>query len=213
MSCKQWNDEWVAHLYDELEAEEQRRLAAHLERCADCRTTLDRLRASHQLLQEAAPADPATPRVVVLRPRPLASNMWAFAAGAAAALLLFAAGFWAGPRWTRPPSGPVAAQHPAQPAAETDAELQQDLLAMNERLARLENRPGTGNAAETASRAELQDELGRLERRVNQQRMRDLEYVVRSITASELRTGSWLDQTDDALTLLALRQDPSFSEQ
>ena len=42
--------------------------------------------------------------------------------------------------------------------------------------------------------------------------MRDLEYVVRSITASELHTGNWMDQTDNALTLLAMQQDPRFSE-
>ena len=51
-----------------------------------------------------------------------------------------------------------------------------------------------------------------LERRVNRERAEDLEYVMRSLTAAEMRTGSWMDQTEDALTMLAMRQDPRFTE-
>jgi hypothetical protein len=51
-----------------------------------------------------------------------------------------------------------------------------------------------------------------LESRFNEQRAADLEHVIRALAASELRTGTWMDQTQDALTLFAMRQDPRFSE-
>ena len=60
--------------------------------------------------------------------------------------------------------------------------------------------------------AQFRTELERLEHRVNQERVDDLEYVVRSLSAAEQRTGTWMEQTQDALTLLALRQDPRYSE-
>jgi hypothetical protein len=226
MSCTKWNDEWIAHLYGELEPAQERALATHLEGCAACRTTLAELRASHELLQEAAPEIPATPRVVVLRPRPIWSTAWAFAGGAACALLLFGLGFVAGPRWTgdergaqslpphedaMPPAGTpergVAGD--ATPAAsEPTPEILEDLLAIAQRVARLEDRP----AEEAFTPVQLREELDQLERRFQRERVRDLEYVIRSLTASELRTGTWMDQTQEALTLLALRQDPRFSE-
>jgi hypothetical protein len=226
MPCKQWKDEWVAQLYGELEAAEERALAAHLERCAACRTTLEELRASHALLQAASPEVPAAPRVVVLRPRPFWNSAWAFAAGAACALLLFGLGFVAGPRWTT--TGDDSSQQLAQtdpnqlPASarptplddstpavsEPSPELRDDLFAIEQRLARLEERP----SEDVLTPAQLREELDHLERRFNQERVRDLEYVIRSLTASELRTGTWMDQTQDAITLLALRQDPRFDE-
>lgn len=226
MPCKQWNDGWVAQLYGELEPAEERALAAHLERCAACKTTLEELRASHELLQEASPEVPAAPRVVVLRPRPIWSNAWAFAAGAACALLLFGLGFMAGPRWTATGDGPSpqvaqadTTQIPASPESasigettpvlfQTTPELQDDLFALEQRLAKLEEQPSD----DALTPALLREELDRLERRFNQERVRDLEYVIRSLTASELRTGTWMDQTQDAITLLALRQDPRFNE-
>jgi hypothetical protein len=226
MPCKQWNDGWVAQLYGELEPAEERALAAHLERCAACRTTLEELRASHDLLQEASPEVPAAPRVVVLRPRTIWSSAWAFAAGAACALLLFGLGFVAGPRWTGTDGSPshetaqadaTQIHHPAERTAigdttpvllEPTPELEDDLFAIQQRLARLEEHPSD----DALTPVLLREELDRLERRMNQERVRDLEYVIRSLTASELRTGTWMDQTQDALTLLAMRQDPRFSE-
>jgi hypothetical protein len=226
MPCKQWNDGWVAQLYGELEPAEERALAAHLERCAACKTTLEELRASHELLQEASPEVPAAPRVVVLRPRSIWSNAWAFAAGAACALFLFGLGFMAGPRWTATgdDSSPQVAQAdttqiPTSPEPvsigettpvllQTTPELQDGLFALEQRLTKLEEQPSD----DALTPALLREELDRLERRFNQERVRDLEYVIRSLTASELRTGTWMDQTQDAITMLALRQDPRFNE-
>jgi len=221
MSCKQWNDEWVAHLYGELEPTEARRLTAHIESCAECRATFGGLRSSRELLAAAAPAVPSTPRVVVLRPRPIWSNAWTFAAGAACALILFGAGFVSGPRFmgNGQPDGsltadnePVRQEITTQPAVDdsdsTEA-LRDELLAMQQRLDRLE---GTTAPPEGMTAAEFQKELARVERRFNNERLRDLEYVVRSLTASEVRTGTWMDQTHEALTMLAMRQDGGFEE-
>jgi predicted transcriptional regulator of viral defense system len=87
--------------------------------------------------------------------------------------------------------------------------MEQDLLALRQRLEHLENRPSEDGLTPEQLRAELD----RLERRFRQERVRDLEYVVRTLTASEHRVGTWMDQTQEALTLVALRQDPRFSEQ
>jgi hypothetical protein len=226
MTCNEWNDDWIAHLYGELEPDQERAVATHLEKCAACRSTLAELRASHELLQEAAPEIPATPRVVVLRPRPVWPTAWAFAAGAACALLLFGLGFVAGPRWTGAERGAqqVPLQADAVPPAVTEEravfdevtpavaeptpDFREDLLAIARRVDRLEERP----EEEALTPVQLREELDQLERRFQRERVRDLEYVIRSLTASELRTGTWMDRTEEALTLLAMRQDPGLSE-
>jgi hypothetical protein len=51
-----------------------------------------------------------------------------------------------------------------------------------------------------------------MKRRIDRERQDDLELLMRSLTASELRTGSWIDETREALQVIALRQDPRFSE-
>ena len=215
MACKLWKDDWVAHLYGELEPAEESVLVGHLEGCAACRETLNGLKTSRLLLQDAAPPIPATPRVVVLQPRSSWSPIRSFAAGVACAVLVFGLGLFAGPlllddatqsdRVTS--SEPVRNVEPetVPPTDETLQDLKNDFFAMNERLARLEG-------GRRVTRIDLRKELDNLERRLNRERVRDLELVVQSFTAAELRTGSWMDQTDNRLTMLALRQDPRFSE-
>jgi hypothetical protein len=206
MACKQWNDAWVARLYDELSESAESELASHLERCADCRGTLEGLQASRALLQEAAPQVPATPRVVVLRPRPVWSGMWSFAAGGVCALLLFSLGFWAGPRWT---SGAPATLSAAADATEQPRRAAEDFLALERRLELLEQRAAPD---EEPAQLAFQEEMEHLEARFNEQRADDLEHVIRTLAASELRTGTWMEQTQDFVTLLAMRQDPRLSE-
>ena len=172
MPCEHWKDEWVARLYDELSPDEERELAAHLERCGACRRTLDELAASRSWLEQCAPAVPPTPRVVVLRDRRPRRTAWAFAAGAAAAVVVFALGIWAAP-----------------PRQSVDGPLEALL-----------------------TRDELRDELKRVERRLDRERARDLEYLLRSMTAAEMRTGTWMDQTQEAIHFLTLSQDPRFRE-
>jgi hypothetical protein len=216
MACKQWNDAWIARLYDELSESEESELASHLERCADCRETLEALRASRELLQEAAPEVPSAPRVIVLRPRPVWPGVWSFATGGVCALVLFSLGFWAGPRWTSgaPATLPVEARvENAQPSSadltEEPRYSAEDLLALERRLDALEQRSAPD---EEPAQLAFQEEIEDLETRFNERRAADLEQVIRTLAASELRTGTWMDQTQDVLTLLAMRQDPRFSE-
>ncbi len=224
MPCTQWNDEWVAHLYGEVEPAERQAIDRHLAGCAACRATLSELQSSRDSLRGAAPEIAVEPRVLVLRPPPLASRGWAFAAGAACALLLFGAGFVAGPRWTNrtnsagsgPPQGGIedaVAARAAEAALPADftpvRDLRDALDTLEQRLTRIEGR----NEGDPAVTQQCREAVGELERRVNRERARDLEYVVRSLTASELRTGTWMDQAHEALTLLALRHETSVDEQ
>ena len=81
MPCKQWRDEWVAHLYGEVTDEERRTIEQHLSGCSTCRETMAELETSRRLLAQSAPEVPAVPPVVVLRPRRTWSPAWAFATG------------------------------------------------------------------------------------------------------------------------------------
>jgi hypothetical protein len=128
-----------------------------------------------------------------------------FAAGLAAALLLFALGFMSGPLWRT--AEPPVSSGPTDPLAKHD--IQEMLAALERRTLALENQ----EVPESLSPGEMRSALADLERRFRQERARDLEYLTRTLTASELRTGSWIDRTEDALTLLALQQDPRLAEQ
>lgn len=209
MQCKEWNDEWVSHLYGELDATESARLERHLLSCGSCKEQLEGLQLSREWIQQGEPDLPAVPRVVVLKPRPAWSAAWSFAAGAACALLLFGSGFMIAANRTLPVSSETqqAELQPRTDPAEV-TELRAELSSLRSRLDRVEKAPGT-QAAQSAS---WEKELEKLEKRVQGERAKDLEYVMESLTATELRTGSWIDQTQEALTMLALRQDPNVRE-
>jgi hypothetical protein len=222
MACKHWNDEWVAHLYGELDPGAERAMTAHLEGCEACRATIEGLERSRRMLAGAAPEVPSAPRVIVLRPRPIWSRAWAFAAGAACALLMFGAGFVSstqlpGAGRTEPPAtareasagGGESQPATAEQAAEVAA-LRDELAALHRRLDGLEQTPASSDGV---TAAQFREGIDGLERRLNEERVHDLEYVMRSLTASELRTGSWMDKTHEALTMLAMRQDGRFAEQ
>lgn len=209
MSCEHWQDEWVARLYDELEPAAARACDAHLAGCAACRATMDRLSSARAALRECESAVPIAPRMTVLAPRRAPHLVWTFAAGAACAMLAFALGLYAGPR-----IGPFAVPAPQQAAGpgdeapltladvsrEVQRQLEQRQQGVDQRLTALENRP------------DARDEMQRFEARLATERERDLQAVLRSMTASELRTGTWMNETREALQVLAMRQDPRFLE-
>jgi len=200
MPCKEWNNDWVAHLYEELEPAEESRLESHLGDCGECRETMDSLAASRRLLERSAPFVPSSPGVVVLRPRSIWSSAWAFAAGGACAAVVFALGLFAAPM--------IVEQPTPDPRTETIQALSQDVRSFEARLTSMEE----GTATEAVTPEMLHEELTFMERRLKQERSRDLEYVLEALTASEIRTGTWLGHTQDALDMLALRQDPRFRE-
>ncbi len=225
MACSEWNDEWVARLYDEMEPEQRGHLDAHLEHCSDCRETLAQLGHSRELLQQAAPDVPATPRVVVLQQRRVPWGGWAFAAGAACAAALFGLGFLARPSLT--PGPPVAATRSAEGSTDsTDlpqalspedlALLSRQVRQFDARLAQLEGAPETAGRQATTdellTRVQLRGELDHMQQQFDRERAKDLEFLLRAMTAAELRTGDQLDRTREALSYLAIRQDPRVSE-
>jgi hypothetical protein len=224
MACKQWKDEWVAWLYDELEPRELAECDTHLAACEDCRRTVEQLDASRRMLRECEPPLPSSPRLVVLQPRRPWHSAWTFAAGAACALLAFAIGLFAAPRiggaFPLEQVGPI--ESTARTGEASVASISRELERLQElqagferRVSRLEESPGSAlqtDGGNRLTRAQLEDELRRMERQFNREREQDLEAVMRSMTASEMRTGSFMDETRSAIQVLALRQDPRFHE-
>ena len=225
MSCSHWNEEWVAHLYGELQPAEEKRLEQHLEGCASCRETLEQLDGSRRILRESAPYVPAAPRVVMLQPGRMRRPAFAFASGMACAVIVFALGVALGyGSADRSPEPTDAALQTASnveqgwvPRSELTSALQANREAMEARFARLEEYATTRTAPvempPTATAAQLEAELRRLQRRIDASRARDFELLLREITASELRTGSRIVQTQNALRFVALKDDPRFTEQ
>lgn len=226
MSCNQWNPEWVAQLYGELDDAERLGMERHLEGCPTCRATFEELGASRQLLAESAPVIPNSPPLVVLEPHSQRHGVWAFAAGLACASLLFGAGWLTATRLIPGADSAGPAQRPAasttiasrEPDGPTQAQFDEALAAQQayfeKRLAEYESRlPGESAEAMPAvlTRDQFEDGMSRLERRWENHRARDMEFVLGEITATEARAGTWVDETRDALRLVALQSDPRVS--
>jgi len=227
MSCKQWNHDWIAHLYGELDPADERRLNEHLSSCSECRATFDELAASSRLLREAAPAVPAAPRVLVLRPGVARQPLWAFAAGAAYALLLIAGGVVAGSKLNpRAASTPVAqvADFPELASTEpvpTRSELDEAIHAQQQwfeaRLNEIEQRYGAEApeeaAPKTLTRGEFEEELTRMQRWVEVKQAADFGLVLEEVAATEARLATRVDENREALHYFALKTDPRVTEQ
>lgn len=206
MACKEWNHDWIADLYGELDGEPKRRLDAHLAGCAECRSTLEELAGSRGILREAAPAIPTAPRVVMIRPRRLARPFWSFAAGLACASIVFFAGLLAGGTEFLAPEARSTA---ADPELVTRAELRRIVEERREReatldgrLASLESQPQPAQAGSDLCLTREQFESYRAEFDSAQQR--DFRILAGEIGAVEQRAATWIDENRDALRL-ALR--------
>lgn len=215
MSCPQWNEQWVAHLYGELETEEAGRLERHLETCVACREQLERLTESSRLLRRAAPVVPATPRWTVVEPRRGLSPAWAFVAGLACASVMFALGLFAAPRLDLTAgSGPeIATLDTARIVEDLDRQSAQQ-ARLERRLNAFENRLGQPGASTVSgiTEPELEARLDALARNFEDQRSADMRYLLGEITATEVRAGTWVDETRNALRFVALNNDPRFTE-
>lgn len=211
MPCNEWKDQWIAQLYGELDPAEGQLAERHLAACSACRRTLEELGSSRRILRECAPAVPAAPRVVMLRPRGHWRAGWAFASGlalGATALVAIALLAWG-------PARRGADEPPSPDWSRVEARLQQIELLVHE----IETRPAA-SVQETGrqplepqlTRAQFNQELERISRRFDVERARDLETFWQSLMAAQVRADTRMDRTEQALTYLALRQDPRLRE-
>ena len=214
MGCHNWNDEWVAELYDELDAAESERLQLHLEECVECRTTLDGLAATRSELQRNAGDVPLAPRVVLLPSRPVRPPVWAFAAGLAFALILVSGGIFAG-RQIQRVSG-TSAEQPAFTMTEVEAALARLREEIDQRLSAMEDGRTETAVSKTEpsamSRDDLETELAGLRRQLEQSQARDFEFLLREINATEARAGSWANETRQALQYVMLANNPGITD-
>ncbi len=219
MACGRWNDEWVARLYDELDSAAARDCDEHLACCGECRDRMSRLAEARSILREHAPPVPSAPRVFVLPTRRVWLLGWGFAAGVACVVAGLGLGLVLRPGGEAGGDAPDAALDatrvsPLVAVRQELEELRRLQAAIDRRVGALAV-PAAGResaAEDSLTREEFQRELRRLKQRLDHERQGDLELLLRSLTAAELRTGSWMDETREALQVLALRQDPRFSE-
>jgi hypothetical protein len=184
---------------------------------------MDELGASRRLLQECDAAIPAAPRLVVLEPHGAWHGTWSFAAGAACALIAFAIGLYVAPT-VAPDSGNRQAQQvdPASDSGTALASISTELARLREtqsafeaRMASLEKPPASTLQADhepRVTRSQVEQQLQQLEVRFDSERKQDLEAFMLSLTAAERRNGTFMDETREAIQVLALRQDPRFVE-
>jgi hypothetical protein len=214
MGCTNWNDEWVAELYDELDVAESARLHAHLGECSACRATLDGLAATRSELQQNAGEVPLAPRVVLLPSRPLRQPVWAFAAGLAFALILFSGGIFAG-RQIQRVSGTTAEPQTIS-MTEVEAALARQQSEIDDRFSAMEavQSPADSSTADpsTLSRNELETELAELRRKLELSQTRDFEFLLGEINRTEARAGSWANETRQALQYVMLANNPDISD-
>jgi hypothetical protein len=219
MPCREWNDAWIAKLYGEIDEVDERAADAHLARCADCRATLDGLERTRATLRRAEAEPAPVPRVVVLPARSRRAPVWHVAAAWAATVLVFASGLFFGSRLPNR-TDVTSDATTALPAA--DVVTRGELSSFEARVAELERgardatadrgAPSGSLPSDVVTDAELLAEIDRLTRKLRGERARDIDFLLGEITASEWRAGKWIDETREAVSYLALREDGRFSE-
>ena len=213
MSCKEWNEQWVARLYGELDPGEESRLERHVASCASCSARLEELERTRALLREGTPAIPPAPRAVVLRSSAWRHPAWGFAAGLAAVLAVFAAGAFAGMTALGRPEAAGAVADSAERAA-----LEQRVVTLEAELVRLaasreEQLAATtvpASAPRCATPEDLAAGLAKLEEQVRYDRMTDVDYLLGEMQTVERRAAGWVDETREAVRLVAAN--PRLSE-
>ncbi|MCP3980479.1 MAG: hypothetical protein GY716_14350 [bacterium] len=216
MSCNQWNDEWVAALYDELDPAERSRMSQHVSTCEACRTTLDELAATGAALRTAAPEVPLAPRVVILKPAPRFRGLWGYVAAFAGAAALFLAGVLATDLFVTPERQPLHEETAVLGDVVTRAEMiealeqqqaQFDAMLARSGGARPQQPRGNGDAMLTT--AQFRTEMDSLRSALEVNRSRDVEFLLEEINAAEARTGTW---TREALRYIVLEADDRFTQ-
>ena len=216
MDCASFQDHLIGRLYGEIAPDDDAALERHLEGCTSCRTTLDELARVRSILATDEPAIPRLPRVVVLRPRARLGTAALAASILGAAILAgtgVGAGYALGARGSTPAveAAPVPSPH-ATPAALDDATQRFVRDEIARRLAA--SQPArTSDKPATVSTADLQAQLAKFERKINDARAADLDYMLGQIEASEVRTGTRIGKTNEAIKNVALASNPYMGSQ
>ncbi len=221
MSCMEWKEILVARVCGEIDDEESDRLSRHLSVCEECARAIGDLATTREVLRASAPDVPAAPRVVLLKPAPSRLAFLGIAAGLAAVGVLSGIGLaWS---WqAREELARIVSTGEVRPAPVVEAVSREEMETwLDTRLARFQaesdltsppaRRQGPG--ARPLSKPEVEALLTRMERRIDRDRVADLDYLLKEVAAAEARTGLQLGETRNALRVLALASDPRISEQ
>jgi hypothetical protein len=212
MACDKWKERLVAGLYDELPGAERELLDRHLESCSECRAEMEELAGARESLRLAEPSVPYAPRVVVLdRPGRRSLSWWNFAAGFACATLLLVVGAAAGWGLADRSDRTVI---PAEEVRSADADfLQREDLdrALQAQEARFRSMMSEGRG-ELLSPADLDTRFASFESNLDQRRRNDLRFLLQEILAAEVRSGTAIDETQQAVRYLAVANHPGVSE-
>lgn len=199
MDCKQWNEVWVAYLYDECPAEERDEIEAHLAECDACREQMDSLSVTRRTLGSTASEIAAPPRVIVLPAAPpRTASAWSFAGGFAAAAAVFAIGilfgmtYFSSERVVIANEGAVDLSDPAAtsrfgPTSEI-RQIRNDYRMLDDRLGRIESswpesQDDTLPALATMERVQMA--VGNLHQQFDVSRAQDLQFVFEWILATD----------------------------
>jgi len=201
MDCKQWNETWVAYLYDECSAEERDAIEAHLAECDACREQMDSLSATRRALGSTVPEIAAPPRVIVFPAAPRrAARAWSFAGGFAAAAAVFVIGIFFGMTYFSSERIVIADDRPmdlSDPVATSRSEPAQDFAVrqirndydkLDNRLGRIESSlpEGRGDTLPAlATMDRVQRAVGDLNQQFDLRRSQDLQLVVEWILATD----------------------------
>ena len=231
MDCKQWNETWVAYLYDECSSEERDAIEAHLAACTGCREQMDSLAVTREALGSSASEIVAPPRVIVLPAAPRrATPAWSFTGGFAAAAAMFAIGIFVGMTWFSPqPGQPIVLQSDGgpdltdpvatnqfEPAPESAfRQIRNDYAQLDDRLGRIENwlpeRQGDAEPA-LATMDRVQMAVGDLHQQFNLRRAQDLQFVVEWILATDQESRLRDARTLQTLGLVHAESNPNVRQ-
>ena len=212
MSCSEWKEHLVGRIYQEIDAHEDARLAAHLPGCAACTAELEELERTRRTLRESLPEVPLAPRVVLLAPR--ASRLPLLAVAASLAGIGLLSGLAVSWSWqargaalslARSASGSPVQQTALPASGPSEEDVQRWVDARIDKL--LEERTthqASGSAPARSSpypvtKPEVDAMLTRMERKLDRGRS-DLRY--RSASGGRrARTGFQLGETQRAISI------------
>jgi len=172
MGCAEREAKLTEWILDELTPTEAQELERHVQQCADCGHSLERLRTVHQALTKNLTGRPAPAHLVFLpetgkksRP-PLLSSLWRAAASGAVAAAVFLAVTWSGFSYrTRYLPLKLTTETTALTSADVKA-LAEQVVTQRLALQRKEVEAANANLAATL-RLEQMSELARVARQLN----------------------------------------------